>query len=137
MVLGIVQGTYTRRRNLGDHLMKSPTHTPGSCLMTALYQEDELLQADNLIGFCIFISLCVCLVAQSCPTLCNPMDCSPPAPLSMECSRQEYWSGLPFHTPGYLPNPGIEPRSPAPPALQVDSLPAELWGKPFSFCKQR
>ena len=36
------------------------------------------------------------LVAQSCPTLCNPVDCSSPAPLSMEFSRQEYWSGLPF-----------------------------------------
>ena len=38
-------------------------------------------------------------VAQSCPTLCNPMDCSPQAPLSMGFSRQEYWSGLPFPSP--------------------------------------
>ena len=42
-------------------------------------------------------------------------------------SRQWYWSGLPFPSPGYLPNPGIEPRSPA---LQADSLPTELQGKP-------
>ena len=48
------------------------------------------------------------------------------APLSIEFSRQEYWSGLPFPTPG--PNPGIEPRSPA---LQADSLPSEPPGKPF------
>ena len=41
---------------------------------------------------------------------------------------QEYWSGLPFPTPGDLPNPGIEPRSPA---LQADSLPSELPGKPW------
>ena len=41
---------------------------------------------------------------------------------SMEFSRPEYWSGLTFSSPGDLPNPGIEPRSPA---LQVDSLPAE------------
>ena len=34
------------------------------------------------------------------------------APLSMELSRQEYWSGMPFPTPGDLPNPGIKPRSP-------------------------
>ena len=40
------------------------------------------------------------------------------APLSMEFSRQEYWSGLPFPPPGDLPNPGIEPRSPT---LQADS----------------
>ena len=40
---------------------------------------------------------------------------------------QEYWSGFPFPSPGYLPNPGIEPRSPA---LHVDSLPAEPQGSP-------
>ena len=44
------------------------------------------------------------------------------APPSMEFSRQEYWSGLPFHSPGYRPNPGIEPGSPA---LQADALPSE------------
>ena len=46
--------------------------------------------------------------------------------LSMEVSRQEYWSGLPFPSPD-LPNPGIKPRSPA---LQADSLPFELPRKP-------
>ena len=46
--------------------------------------------------------------------------------------RQEYWSGLPFLTPGDLPDPGIEPESPVSPAMQVDSLPAELPGKPKS-----
>ena len=45
----------------------------------------------------------------------------------MEFSRPEYWSGYPFPSPGDLPNPGIEPRSPT---LQVDSLPAEPQGKP-------
>ena len=113
---------------------------------------------------------------QSCPTLCSPIDGSPPgspvpgilqartlewvaisfsnaskwkvkvkslssvqlvatpwtaayqAPLSMGFSRQEYWSRLPCPPPGDLPNPGIEPGSPA---LQVDALPAKLPGKPF------
>ena len=46
---------------------------------------------------------------------------------SMEFSRPEYWSGQPFPSPGDLPNPGIEPRSPT---LQSDSLPAEPQGKP-------
>ena len=46
---------------------------------------------------------------------------------SMELSRPEYWSGYPFPSPGDLPNPVIEPRSPA---FQVDSLPAEPQGKP-------
>ena len=49
------------------------------------------------------------------------------APLSMEFSRQEYWNGLPFPSPGDLPNPGIEPRFPA---LQADALPSEPPGKP-------
>ena len=49
------------------------------------------------------------------------------APLSMEFSRQEYWSGVPFSSPGDLPDPGIEPGSPA---FQVDSLPSESPGKP-------
>ena len=53
-------------------------------------------------------------VTQSCQTLCNPKDSSLyQAPRSMGFSRQEYWSGLPFPSPGNLPNPGIEPRSPA------------------------
>ena len=68
------------------------------------------------------------LVTQSCPALCNPMDCTCQAPLSMKLSRQEYWTGLPFPTPGDLPNLGIEPRFPA---LQTDSLLSELPGKPW------
>ena len=52
---------------------------------------------------------------------------APQAPLSMEFSRQEYWNGLPCPPAGDLPNPGIEPRSPA---LQVDSLPSEPSGIP-------
>ena len=50
------------------------------------------------------------------------------APLSMRISRQESWSGLPFPSPGDLPNQGIESR---PPTMQVDSLPTELLGKPY------
>ena len=46
---------------------------------------------------------------QLCLTLCNPMDCiAHQAPLSMEFTRQEYWRGLPFPSPGDLPNSGIE-----------------------------
>ena len=51
-------------------------------------------------------------------------------PPSMEFSRQEYWSGLPFPSPGDLPNPGIEPRCPA---LQVDALLSEPPGNPSLF----
>ena len=52
------------------------------------------------------------------------------ASLSMGFSRQEYSSGLPFPSPGDLPDPGIEPRSPA---LQADALPSEPPGKPTGF----
>ena len=52
------------------------------------------------------------------------------APLSMEFSRQEYWSGLSFPSPGDLPDLGIEPRSPA---LQADALPSEPPGEVICF----
>ena len=51
------------------------------------------------------------------------------APQSVEFSRQEYWSGLPFPSPGDPPNPGIEPGSPT---LQADALPSEPPGKHLS-----
>ena len=63
------------------------------------------------------------LVAKSCLTLVNPWTVACQAPLSMGFSRQEYWGRLPVPSPGDLPDPGIEPRSPA---LKEDSLPTEL-----------
>ena len=48
---------------------------------------------------------------QSCPTLCDPIDGSPPGSPSLGFSRQGHWSGLPFPSSGDPPNPGIEPRS--------------------------
>ena len=52
-------------------------------------------------------------VTQLCPTLVTPWTVACQAPLSMEFPRQEYWSGLPFPSPGHLPSPGVEPKSPA------------------------
>ena len=57
--------------------------------------------------------LCCCLVTSVVPTVWDPVDRSPQAPLSMGFSRQEHWSGLPCPPPGDLPHPGIEPRSPS------------------------
>ena len=54
--------------------------------------------------------------------------------MSMGLSRQEYWSGQPCPPPGDLPNPGIEPASPAAPALQVDSLLLSHRGSPVYGC---
>ena len=56
----------------------------------------------------------------------TPWTVARPIPPSMEFFRQEHWSGLPFPSPGDLPNPGIGPGSPA---LQVDTLPSEPPGK--------
>ena len=87
---------------------------------------------------CTIHPLCVCVcvcereresVAQSHQTFCNPMVARF---LSMEFSRQEFWSELPFPSPGDLPNSEIEPRSPT---LQADSLPAKPPGNPICpFC---
>ena len=55
------------------------------------------------------------------------------SPPTMGFSRQEYWSGVPFPSPGDLPNPGIKPRSPA---LQADPLTSEPPGKPWSARKR-
>ena len=69
---------------------------------------------------CVYV--CV-LVAQLCATLWAPWTVAHQAPLYMEFSRQEYWNGLPFPSPGDLPDPEIKPGSPE---LQVDYLPSEL-----------
>ena len=60
------------------------------------------------------------IVAKSCPTLVTPWTVAYQVPLSMGFPRKEYWSGLPFPSPGDLLNPGIKPGSPA---VQADSLP--------------
>ena len=70
-------------------------------------------------------------VNVSCSVVCvwlfvTPLTVTHQAPLSMGFPRQEYWSWLPFPSPGNLPDPGIEPRSPT---LQADSLLAEPLGE--------
>ena len=76
-------------------------------------------------------SMCVS-VTHSCPTLVTPWTADLQAPLFMGFFRQGYWSGLPFPSPGDLPDPEIEPRSPK---LQADSLPTELQGVYKVFTK--
>ena len=68
-------------------------------------------------------------VTQSCLTLCNPWTVAHQSPRSMGFSRQEYWSGLPFPSPGDVPDPGIEARSPT---LQADALTSASPGKPLN-----
>ena len=75
----------------------------------------------------IYICAVLCLVTQLCLTLCDLWTVAQQTLLSIKFSRQEYWNGLLFPTPEDLPDPGIEPRSPA---SQANSLPTELQGKP-------
>ena len=88
----------------------------------------------KLLGVSVCVCVCV-LVTQSCLTLfVTRWTVTCQAPLSMEFSRQGYWSGLPFTPPGDLPDPGIELESLA---WQVDSLPSEPPGKPTLLAKGR
>ena len=77
-------------------------------------------------------SECVCVSHSVMSDTSWPMDCQ--APLSVEFSRKEYWSGLPSPFSGDVPDPGLEPRSPA---LQADSLPSEPPGKLVSHIKKK
>ena len=80
------------------------------------------------------------VVTKSCPTLVTPWTVACQAPLSMGFSRQEYRSGLPFPSPGHLPNPGTEPMSLQvscmSPALQVDSVPMSQQGNHKAGAKE-
>ena len=73
---------------------------------------------------------CACSVASVLSNSANPWTLACQAPMSVEFSRQEYWTGLPFPPPGDLPDPGTKPTSPVPPALQVDFFTTEPPGKP-------
>ena len=67
-------------------------------------------EVPNHVFFGLFFKVCVCILTNLCPTLCDSMDCT--------------WNGLPFPSPDFL-DPGTEPLSPSSPASQADSLPTE------------
>ena len=73
----------------------------------------------------------MCINDQSCLTLCDPMVCSHQAPLSIEFSREECWSGLSFSTPGVLSDPGIKLKSPGPLAFADIFFTDDSPGKPI------
>ena len=90
-------------------------------------------QRVNGFVMCRTVSVVCGLVAKLCLTLfVTPWPVTCQTPLSMEFPRQEYWSWLPFPSTGGggLPNPGIEPKSPA---LQADSLPLSHLGSPGHY----
>ena len=83
----------------------------------------SIMSSGSSFPVCVCVCVCVCARARasivlSCVQLfAIPWTVARQAPLSMEFSKQEYWSGLPFPSPGDLPVPGIEPESLAFPAL--------------------
>ena len=77
--------------------------------------------------------MCTFSVTQSRLTLCDPMDCTCQAHLSMEFSRQEHWSGLPLPPSGDLPDPRIERSSPVFPAIAVRFFTTAPPGKPYPY----
>ena len=104
-----------------------------------LYCEIFTVYVCKYMYVCVYIYICVCVVCVLCAQLVScvwlfvtPWTVAHQAPLSMAFSRQEYWSGLPFPSPGDLPEPGIKPESPELAGgfiacvrawMQVDSLP--------------
>ena len=116
--------------------------------MSILYSVGHLQITSQIVNLSqIFFFLApgnyVYVYTHSYLTLCDSMNCSQTgssvhgvycsslAPLQMEFSRQEYWSGLPFPTPGDLPDPGIKPTSPVSPALAGRFLTTGPPGKPL------
>ena len=87
-----------------------------------------LIRVIDLHALCYSESVRTCAQSLSHVRLCvNPQTTAHQAPLFMGFPRQESWNGLPFPSPGDLPNPGIKPMVPA---LQADSLPAKPSGNP-------
>ena len=83
----------------------------------------------NILSRFVIVEYCavLCLVAELCPSLCDPLDYSPPGSSVQEIFQARILKWLPFPFPEDLPNPGIKSASPA---LQVDSLLMSHWGSP-------
>ena len=111
--------------NFNCYYVYNSTLSATRTLKTKLPQKHTDALGDLMIHMCVCQSLsCVQLFATPWTIACQ-------TPLSVELSRQEYWSGQPSHSPGDLPIPGTEPRSPA---LHADSLPSEPPGKAYLNC---
>ena len=97
-----------------------------SCPLTLIPFTSRTSMPSQLLAY--FVCVCVFSHVQ---LFATPWTVAHQVPLSMGFSRQEYWSGLPFPTPGDLPDPGMEPTSLVSPALAGDSLPLHHLGGPY------
>ena len=117
-------------RRLSPHL--SETSALGEMFGFLLFMHNGSGSASTQGSVCVCVCVCVCIHVLSCVQLCDSMDCSRQAPLSMRLSRQEYWSGLPCPPPGDLPDPGTDPASLCLLLWQAVSLPLAHLGSPGS-----
>ena len=126
----------TIQKNPNEHFAQCNTHAYTYAYILCIYNNITLLikrnthllkSASSLVELVTYIHMFV----LGCVQLSEiPWTSACQAPLSMEFSRQEYWSGLPFSPPRDLFNTGIKPRSPT---YQADSLPTEPPGKPHIY----
>ena len=122
---------------------RAPWFSPDMCRLPSIgiqprYHRPRKPPRDLQVGQSALTDLCFCVHSflysfmkvkvKSCLTLATPWTVAHQAPLSKGFPRQEYWSGLPFPSPGDLPDPEIEPWSPA---LQTEALPSESAGRPL------
>ena len=125
-----------------EHWSGLPFPSPGDLPDPGIEPGSPALQADALpseppgnlylLADYLIIACVPAKSLQSCPTLCNTMDCSPVGCSIHGFSRQEYWSGLLCPPPGDLPDPGLKPASLTSPEL-AGSLPLVPAGKPCHY----
>ena len=118
-------------------LWPTPDNRPlTSFLENLLWKADSCKFSSVLLRFCVCVCaharvhVHICSVAQSCQTLCNPMDCSPPCSSVYGIFQARILEWLPFPPPRDLPDLGFKPTSLISPSWQVDSLPLVPPGKP-------
>ena len=100
------------------------THFSLCGFIEAAYTSAELMNSPGIFDMSAHVLLySCCLVTKSCPTLCHPMDWSPPGSSVHGISQASLLECIPISSSRDLPNPGIEPMSLASPAWQADSLP--------------
>ena len=114
------------KRNLRDYRGVIQKHSKcNPCHTGCLIMSNSL--RINVVGFILCSRMCMHAQLLSCVLVfATPCTAAHQAPLSLGFSRQEYWSGLPFPSPGDLPDPGIKPMSPA---LTGDSFPLSHQGR--------
>ena len=127
LIILLSHGIFVNRR-MGDKLQ---SHLKDQVLVSDWILPTWFVECAFQI-VCVCVCVCVCVHVLSHVWLFDtPWTVACQGPLSMEFSRQKYWCGLPLSTLDYLPSPGIEPTSLAPPALAGRFFSTALPGKPY------